>query len=154
MGGDGTSRTGAAVNLEQTVTSDDPFTPEKRSEVMSSVGSADTEPEMILRRWLWSKGLRYRVHDKVAGVQPDLVFRGPEVAVFVDGCFWHGCPKHYTAPKNNAEYWQEKLRRNRKRDRSDTRRLNEAGWTVLRFWECEIREEVEEVGAEVISEVR
>lgn len=120
---------------------------------MSSVGSKNTKPEVLLRKWLWDQGARYRIHEQVAGTRPDVVFLGPEVAVFVDGCFWHGCPKHYTAPSNNAEYWRKKLQRNRERDRADTRRLEDAGWTVLRFWECEIKKDVAEVGGAVLREV-
>lgn len=68
-------------------------------------------------------------------VRPDLVFKGARVAVFVDGCFWHGCPEHLHAPKHNAAYWTEKLRRNRQRDELDSARLARAGWIVLRVWE-------------------
>lgn len=127
----------------------DQFSPDKRSEVMSAVGSEDTAVEMRLRRALWHSGLRYRIHEEMAGTKPDIVFRGPNVAVFVDGCFWHGCPEHYTAPENNAHYWREKLESNRERDRRDNRDLRKAGWTVLRFWECEVNEELERVVEEV-----
>jgi DNA mismatch endonuclease (patch repair protein) len=65
------------------------------------------------------------------------VFRGPKVAVFVDGCFWHGCPAHATSPKANAEWWQAKLTANVERDRDTDRRLSKAGWTVVRIWEHE-----------------
>lgn len=123
----------------------DPFTPEKRSEVMRAVGNVDTEPEMLLRRELWHRGRRYRVAKRVQGVRPDIVFKGSNVAVFVDGCFWHGCPRHYTEPKNNAEYWRRKLERNCARDRRNDADLEEAGWTVLRFWECSIREDPDRV---------
>ena len=64
-----------------------------------------------------------------------MVFRGARVAVFVDGCFWHGCPKHATKPKENAEWWRDKLEQNRRRDVDTTRELTEVGWLVLRFWE-------------------
>lgn len=116
---------------------------------MRSVGNVDTEPEMLLRKELWHRGYRYRVNERVEGVRPDLVFRGPEVAVFVDGCFWHGCPRHYSAPDNNADFWKKKLKRNRERDRRNNRTLREAGWTVVRCWECEIRDDVESVAEEV-----
>lgn len=134
--------------------SKDPFNEDQRSDIMRSVGNVDTEPEMLLRRELWQRGFRYRVCERVEGVRPDLVFRGPEVAVFVDGCFWHGCPQHYTPPENNEEFWREKLERNRKRDRRNDRTLEEAGWTVLRFWECDIRDEVEAVADEVAGSLQ
>lgn len=124
-----------------------------RSDIMSAVSREDTGPEMTLRKALWHTGLRYRVHEEVAGTTPDLVFHGSCVAVFVDGCFWHGCPDHYSAPENNADFWRDKLEKNRERDRRDNRTLREAGWTVLRFWGCEINEELEDVVEEVRSEV-
>lgn len=117
----------------------DPFSPEERSEVMSSIGSVDTEPEILLRKELWNDGLRYRLHRRVAGTTPDVVFVGPKVAVFVDGCFWHGCPDHYTAPRHNAEFWATKLEKNQNRDERDNRRLEDSGWTVIRVWECEVK---------------
>lgn len=131
----------------------DPFSPNERSEVMSAVGSEDTAVEMRLRRALWHSGLRYTVHEQVAGTKPDIVFTGAKVAIFVDGCFWHGCPDHYTAPENNAAYWRKKLERNRERDRRNNCSLREAGWTVLCFWECEVNEELTRVFSEIEATV-
>lgn len=131
--------------------SQDPFSEDERSAVMRSVGNVDTEPELLLRKELWHRGFRYRVNERIEGVRPDLVFKGPEVAVFVDGCFWHGCPRHYSAPENNAEFWREKLKRNRDRDERNNRTLEDAGWTVVRCWECEIRDDVEAVADEVVD---
>ena len=131
----------------------DPFPPEERRRVMQAVGRNDTEPELRLRRALWSASLRYRLHRRIAGTRPDLCFVGAKVTVFVDGCFWHGCPDHYSAPVHNFSFWNEKLRKNQARDQRDNRRLEAAGWNVLRYWECEVREEatriVEEVGQRV-----
>lgn len=121
----------------------DRFSPAERSRIMSSVGSRDTEPEMTLRRALWSSGLRYRTQRKVAGVRVDLCFVGARVVVMVDGCFWHGCPRHYSKPLSNGVFWANKLKRNRRRDRANDRNLAAAGWTVLRVWECQIREDLE-----------
>ena len=86
-------------------------------------------------------GLRYRV-DYPADTgdrrrRVDIVFTRARVAVFIDGCFWHGCPTHFVEPKNNADYWRPKIQRNRERDLESTARLESAGWTVLRFWEHE-----------------
>ena len=105
---------------------------------MARVGSADTAPEMALRRALWALGLRYRANHRVHGMRPDIVFVGARVAVFVDGCFWHGCPRHYRAPSTNAAFWAAKVRTNRARDRRQGAALAEAGWTVIRLWEHEI----------------
>ena len=132
----------------------DPFPPKKRRRVMQAVGRNDTEPEMRLRRALWSAGLRYQLRRRIAGTRPDLYFVGAKVAVFVDGCFWHGCPDHYSAPVHNSSFWNEKLRKNQARDRRDDRRLEVAGWNVLRYWECEVREEATRIVEEVVHRVR
>jgi DNA mismatch endonuclease (patch repair protein) len=100
----------------------------------------DTKPELALRSAAHALGLRYRV-----SVRPlpavrrtaDMVFGRAKVAIFMDGCFWHGCPEHHTKSATNAEYWADKVRRNRERDTETDRLLNEAGWTVIRIWEHE-----------------
>ncbi len=100
----------------------------------------DTEPELALRRDLHHRGLRYLVDVQVVpGLRrrADIVFRGPRVAVFVHGCFWHGCPEHATWPKANAGWWREKIERTRERDRETERTLAEHGWHVVRVWEHE-----------------
>ncbi|WP_406087709.1 very short patch repair endonuclease [Kitasatospora purpeofusca] len=107
---------------------------------MSRQASRDTAQELAVRRLLFRWGLRYRVNAKVPGLPRrtvDILFPGPKVAVFLDGCFWHGCPEHATSPKSNAEWWRTKLDRNVARDQDTTRHLAEDGWTVLRFWEHE-----------------
>jgi DNA mismatch endonuclease, patch repair protein len=97
----------------------------------------DTPGELALRAELWSLGLRYRVDVTLPGSRrrADVAFIRAKVAVFVDGCFWHGCPLHGTWPKRNAEWWREKIQGNMHRDRDTNRRLATAGWKVLRFWE-------------------
>jgi DNA mismatch endonuclease, patch repair protein len=130
----------------------DVFTPAKRSEVMSlirSKGNAATEMRFMAmlraaritgwRRHIslaWPVSKTTAVKMKKPRVRPDFVFRRERVAVFVDGCFWHGCPRHATRPKQNRQFWDEKIARNQKRDRLVTRELKKAGWTVLRLWEC------------------
>ena len=105
---------------------------------MKAVRRTDTAPELRLRRSLWKRGLRYRKHPRIADTRPDLAFLGPRIAVFVDGCFWHGCPAHYVPPVNNAGFWREKLRRNKALDRRVTNRLQDDGWAVVRIWECQL----------------
>jgi DNA mismatch endonuclease (patch repair protein) len=107
---------------------------------MQAVRRRDTAAEMLLRKALWNQGLRYRVHIRVAEAPPDIVFTRAKVAIFVDGCFWHGCPTHYVAPVNNAEFWRNRLASNEARD-------------ALRFWECEVRREIDSVVSQIASEV-
>ncbi|MFC8856161.1 very short patch repair endonuclease [Streptomyces sp. NPDC057144] len=107
---------------------------------MQAIRSRDTKPEWLIRRLVHAQGLRYRVGAKpLPGLRrtADMVFRPAKVAVFIDGCYWHGCPEHYVPPKTNAGYWSDKVARNMARDRDTDQRLAKAGWTVLRFWEHE-----------------
>lgn len=102
--------------------------------------SRDTSPELAVRRLLHAAGLRYRVDQRPEPSlrrTADIVFTKQRVAVFIDGCFWHACPEHGTRARANAGYWSEKLEQNARRDADTTVRLEEAGWTVLRFWEHE-----------------
>lgn len=107
---------------------------------MQAIRSRDTKPEWLIRRLVHAQGLRYRVSARpIPGLRrtADLVFRPTKVAVFIDGCYWHGCPEHYVPPRTNSGYWSEKVLRNVKRDRDTDQRLSDAGWFVLRFWEHE-----------------
>ena len=113
--------------------------------------SADTRLELSVRSALHRSGLRFRKGLQIAAgdvrVRPDIVFTRARLAVFLDGCFWHGCPQHGTRPRHNSTYWSTKLGRNEARDRRVNRALTDAGWTVLRFWEHEpVARVVEEVG--------
>ena len=107
---------------------------------MQRQGRRDTVPELALRRAVWKRGLRYRVDvSPIRGARrrADLVFTRAKVAVYVDGCFWHSCPKHATTPKANRAWWIDKLDANVARDRDTDRRLHEADWIALRIWEHE-----------------
>lgn len=107
---------------------------------MTRQGRRDTRPELMLRRELWRRGLRYRVDARpIANMRrrADLLFTRARVAVFVDGCFWHYCPEHGTAPRANAEWWSSKLLANVRRDRDTDGRLVLAGWASIRVWEHE-----------------
>ena len=107
---------------------------------------ADTQPEIRLRSALHRLGLRFRKDALVATssrrVRVDVLFRRQRLAVFVDGCFWHGCPDHMTWPRANADWWRAKIARNTERDRQITLDLSDAGWTVIRAWEHENPDEV------------
>ncbi|MEU6979519.1 very short patch repair endonuclease [Streptomyces sp. NPDC046371] len=124
---------------------------------MSKQRSRDTDVEMVLRRSLHAAGLRYRVHRRpLKGVrrEADIVFGPAKVAVFVDGCFWHGCPEHATWPKRNSEFWREKIEKNRARDANTDARLVEAGWLPVRVWEHENADEAAVRVATIVSERR
>lgn len=126
----------------------DVMTPIQRSRCMSRIRSENTKPEIALRRLLFASGLRFRTKLKLPG-KPDIVFTRAKLAVFIDGCFWHGCPKHGTRPKSNSAYWNVKLDRNRERDLAVTARLLAEGWQVLRYWEHQINEDPIAIVAEV-----
>jgi len=118
----------------------DVFTKEKRSEVMSRIrgkGNKDTELAMILilRKYHISG---WRRNHMVLG-KPDFVFPKRKIALFVDGCFWHGCPRHSNMPVNNRDFWEKKLNGNKKRDKYVTKQLKMAGWSVIRIWEHDLR---------------
>jgi len=122
-----------------------------KSEQMARVRNRDTAAELTLRSALWHAGLRYRLSAPKLCAKPDLVFPRQRIAVFVDGCFWHGCPQHYTLPKSRPEFWTAKLTDNVSRDRRQTASLRKEGWTVLRFWEHELRSSLHEVLATIRS---
>jgi DNA mismatch endonuclease, patch repair protein len=110
-----------------------------RSYVMSRIRGRDTRPELLLRKALRTRGLAgYRVHAPFPG-RPDVAFTKIRLAVFVDGCFWHGCSRcRIPAPRTNRSYWGPKFASNRARDRRNTRALRASGWSVLRFWEHQV----------------
>jgi DNA mismatch endonuclease, patch repair protein len=107
---------------------------------MQANKSRDTKPEVALRSAVHALGLRYRVSVRpINGLRrtADLVFTRAKVAVFLDGCFWHGCPQHHTVAVTNARFWADKVEGNRARDRDTDRQLSEVGWTTVRVWEHE-----------------
>ena len=113
-----------------------------RSEQMARIRSKDTRPECELRRALWARGLRYRLNVRTPFGVPDLTFNSNRVVVFVDGCFWHGCPLHYLRPKTRADYWSNKLSMNVSRDQRQTTDFESHGWRVVRIWEHEIAQDL------------
>jgi len=109
--------------------------PLTRSEIMSRVKSKDSGAERALRSALHAAGLRFRLHRRVEGVTLDVAFPNGKVAVLIDGCFWHGCPRHATYPRSNTSYWLPKLAENKERDKRQSACLRKAGWKVFRIWE-------------------
>lgn len=123
-----------------------------RSQNMARIRGKDTKPELLLRKELWRRGKQYRLHRKVAGCTPDFVYLSKKIAVFVDGCFWHGCPEHYTRPGTRKRFWDKKLRSNVERDIKQTSSLEALGWRVLRYWEHDVAASPEKV-ADAVEKV-
>lgn len=117
----------------------DVLTQKQRRFCMSRIRGKDTSAELAVRKALWHLGFRYRCHTSLPG-RPDIVFPGRRVAIFIDGCFWHGCPMHSTTPKTRRQFWVTKISANVERDHRVTRDLQRDGWTVLRIWEHDIRD--------------
>lgn len=116
-------------------------TPEQRSRNMAAIKGKDTKPEMIVRKYLFSRGLRFRVQVRKLPGTPDIVLPKYKTAIFINGCFWHGhegC-KYFRLPKSNVDFWREKIERNIERDRESMQALFDLGWKVIRVWECELR---------------
>ena len=118
----------------------DTVSKEARSKIMARVRSKDTQPELLLRRALFARGLRYRLHSSELPGKPDLVFARYKAVVFVHGCLWHwhGCNRS-RMPNTHSDYWQAKIARNRARDRANVAALTAAGWRVAIVWECSIK---------------
>jgi DNA mismatch endonuclease (patch repair protein) len=107
---------------------------------MSRIRGKDTKPELLIRKGLFARGFRYRLHQKELPGKPDLVLRRYGAVIFVHGCFWHGHDCHlFTVPKSNTEFWSNKIRANCARDEANRRELLAGGWRVLEVWECAIR---------------
>ena len=120
----------------------DHLKPAARSALMSRVRATDTRPEIALRRALFAKGLRYRLHRRDLPGTPDIVFPSKRKVVFVHGCFWHrhpGC-KYATTPKTNTKFWNDKFHRNVQRDGRNLADLTDLGWEAIVIWQCQIKE--------------
>ena len=121
----------------------DRMTPEQRRRCMQHVHSKDTAPEMIVRRWLWKHGFRYRLHVRRLPGTPDIVLHRYHTVINVNGCFWHGhenC-RLYRLPKSNSTFWQAKITRNRERDAANCEKLKKMGWYSITIWECDLQGE-------------
>lgn len=118
----------------------DKFSKEVRSKIMSSIRSKNTQPELVIRKMIWSKGKRYRIHDRTVYGTPDISNRRKKLAVFIDGCFWHGCRKCSTVPQTNTSFWKKKISDNRKRRKKVVSKLKLDGWNMMEFWEHDVKE--------------
>lgn len=131
----------------------DVLTKEQRHHCMASIRGKDTKPELLVRKYLFSRGFRYRLnHPRLPG-HPDIVLRRYRSVIFVNGCFWHGhegggC---YVMPKSNTEFWRKKIERNRKRDKEEQQRLADMGWHCITVWECQLKPTVRERTLEALA---
>ena len=120
----------------------DRFSKETRSRIMSSIKGIDTKPELIVRKFLFKNGFRYRLHVKKLPGKPDIVLPKYQTVIFVNGCFWHGhksC-KDFVLPKTRDKWWKNKIDQNKKRDKKNIKALQKLGWRVLEIFECEIND--------------
>ena len=124
------------------------LSPERIHKNMAAIRSKNTKPEMVVRKGLWRRGFRYRLNHKRLPGHPDLVLRKYRTCIFVNGCFWHGHHVDSTImesspcckiPTTNHDFWVEKIRRNKERDKRDQRKLAEMGWHCITVWECELK---------------
>ena len=125
----------------------DRMTREQRSDLMSRIRSKNTAPEIALRHSLRRLGVRYRSYRRIAGATVDIVLLGRRTVIFAHGCFWHGCPKHFQAPKSKAAFWKRKIAINRARDLRQVSALKRMGWRVLVIWEHDLQKDPHRVVA-------
>ena len=121
----------------------DTLSKQQRHNNMASIKGKNTKPEMIVRRYLWHSGFRYRVNNPRLPGHPDIVLHKYRTCVFVNGCFWHGhegC-RHYVVPKTNTDFWVRKIMRNKERDKETQQQLARMGWHCITVWECELKKE-------------
>lgn len=119
----------------------DVLTPEQRHHCMSNIRNKNTKPEILVRKFLFANGFRFRVNVKTLPGTPDIVLKKYRTVIFVNGCFWHGhddC-KYFRLPKSNTEFWKTKIIANKERDLRDWGELKEMGWYVIQLWECQLK---------------
>ena len=133
----------------------DNHTSSARSYNMSHIRSTDTKPEEQVRKYLFSKGFRYRKNDRKLPGKPDIVLSKYRTVIFVNGCFWHhhNC-RYFVWPKSNVQFWREKIDRNEERDRKNIRELQEMGWKVIVIWECELKKDSENRLKRLLDDIR
>ena len=130
----------------------DKLTKEQRHRCMSAIKGKNTKPELLVRKFLFSRGFRYRLNYPRLPGHPDLVLRKYRTVIFVNGCFWHGhqgC-KYYTLPKTNIEFWKNKIERNRNRDLAERQKIVSMGWHCITIWECQLKPKVRQQTLEAL----
>lgn len=118
---------------------------EAARKTMQGNSGKDTSIELMIRKRLWADGYRFRKNNRKLLGTPDISFPKQKIVVFLDSCYWHGCPIHYKQPKTNTKFWSQKIKRNQERDAEYNHHYLEAGWVLLRFWEHEVKENLNDV---------
>ncbi|HJC97388.1 MAG TPA: very short patch repair endonuclease [Candidatus Phocaeicola merdavium] len=131
----------------------DCLTKEQRHKNMSAIRSKDTKPEILVRKFLFSRGFRYRLNHPNLPGHPDIVLKKYNTVIFVNGCFWHGhdrC-KYFILPKTNTEFWENKIKANKERDIKEQRELTAMGWHCITIWECQLKSSVRDMTLESLE---
>ena len=131
----------------------DVLTSEQRRKCMSRIRSKNTKPEIIIRKFLFAHGFRFRINVKRLPGTPDIVLRKYQTVIFVNGCFWHGhegC-RYFRLPKSNVDFWKNKIERNKERDLRERIKLRDMGWHVIQFWECQLKPKVRQQTLEALE---
>lgn len=132
----------------------DRLSKEQRSKLMQAVKGKNTLLESKVTKELWHKGIRFRKNVKSLPGKPDIAIKKYKIAIFIDSCFWHGCPSHCKIPKSNVEYWTSKIQRNIQRDLEISEYYKTIGWTVFRIWEHELKDDFEGVINKIVFAIR
>ena len=131
----------------------DRITKEQRRKIMSSI-KAKSHLEEIVTKELWHRGVRFRRNVRSLKGTPDIAIKKYKIVIFIDSCFWHCCPEHFRMPKSNLEYWERKLNRNKEHDAVVTTYYQDRNWNILRFWEHEIKQDLNKVVTTIEEEIK
>ncbi len=134
----------------------DVFSIEKRHLIMSKIKNKDSKIELLVRKWVYSKGIRYRKNSRLIPGTPDISIFKYKIAVYINGCFWHGhenC-RLFRQPQTNADFWEKKIKANKERDARNYRSLVENGWHVFQIWECDLKAHPEETLSDLVNKIQ
>lgn len=131
----------------------DKISRQERSNLMGRIKGKNTKPELCVRKALYGKGYRYRIHLRISSVRPDIVFTKKKIAIFVNGCFWHSHQCIDGLPQSNIGFWRRKFKSNRLRDRRNILFLRKSGWKTITVWECEIKKNLDQVINKIVKNI-
>lgn len=132
----------------------DVLSKEQRRKNMQAIRAKETALEIMVRKELWKKGIRYRKNVRDLMGVPDIAIKKHKLVIFLDSCYWHGCPEHGVMPKSNREFWEKKIKRNIERDTEVTSYYRSRNWTILRFWEHEVKQDLDGIIDRIIKAIR